>query len=214
MKKKLHSPRRAAFKQMQKVVRIYCNGEVTEVNYFKALLADLRITSASIKIVGKEHNRLSLVLEAKKMLHKECIDNDVDVWIVFDVDAAPKGTNNPPKIKEEANSAISKCSHNKFYYAVSNDSFELWFLLHFRRDFAHHHRDEIVDKLSACIGFNYEKSTPMYELIKDKQDEAIARGKALCAVYPTGTPVSRCEPYTNVHELVEYLTKLRSQNKK
>jgi hypothetical protein len=197
-------------------MRIYCNGAQTENNYFKALLEELRLT-AHIRIIPQSHNRLSLVRKVEKCLKEDNykVDNAHKVWVVFDVDACPKGDDNLGAIKSQTDNAVLKCIHHGYKPIVSNDSFEFWFCLHYNpNDFVHRHRDDLASILSKAIGKKYEKNTEMYLRIRPMQDVAIASAKRLCDTHPRTRAVSQCQPYTNVHELIETLREISDHKKK
>lgn len=203
----LKAERRAKFRTPHKVVRIYCNGEQTERLYFESLLADLRLFM--VQVIPKPHNRKSLITGVDKCLRWD--GNDVDeVWVVFDVDAHADGATDVQKCKEQANTAVHMCASKgrKYIPIVSNDSFEYWFLLHYQKDFAHRHRNELEQRIAKQIGEKYEKHTPMYDRLKDKLPIAISHAKEVCDQYAQHTPIADRAPYTNVYTLVEALLSL------
>ena len=116
-------------KDRHKRVLIVCEGEKTEPDYFR----QFRVTSAEIKIVGTGYNTMALVREALR-LKKEAWDNDEpydQVWCVFDRDSFPA-----PDVDNAWHTARKK----KLRTALSNEAFELWFLLHFDYMIAAHTR--------------------------------------------------------------------------
>lgn len=213
--KKLSSnSRRFSFKEPEHVVRIYCNGD-TEANYFNSLCKKLRLTS--VKAFSCPHNRLSLVNHVKKITTSKrdyfrvCKYNHI--YVVYDVDSLPKGEqSNPGEIKQQADNAAYKCNSLHYIPIVSNESFELWFLLHyisFEKD-REIHRDQLCTILKEKIKCEYKKAkTDMIDLIYDKTQVAIDNAKMLERQHSDNknTPIvfSKCNPYTNVYLLVEFL---------
>lgn len=204
--------RKKAFRQALPEVRIYCNGRETEKNYFDALLAELRLPFKT-RVIPKDHNRLSLIHEIKRCLRADNfrIDNEHHVWAVFDVDACPKGDIDTGTIKSQADNAVHCSKACGINCIVSNDSFEFWLYLHYKKDFVHRHRDDLARLLSECIGEKYEKSTSMYERIRPFQDNAIERAQELRAMLDAASPVSQKEPFTNTDELILFLRALQEQ---
>lgn len=200
------SRRQKASKEPLPEVRIYCNGRETEKNYFDSLICELRLPF-KVRVIAKDHNRLSLVKEVSRCLKHDGfhIDNEHHVWVVFDVDACSKGNDDTGNIKCQADNAVHSCDTHKIKYIVSNDSFEYWFYLHYKRDFTHRHRDNLVKLLSEMIGEKYEKHTPMYERIRHLQNDALRRAQELKSRYNSTTSVSQREPFTNVDELISFL---------
>jgi hypothetical protein len=140
---------------------------------------------------------LSLVKEAIKIRD---LDGEYDqVWCVFDRDFKAENKN-----QQNFNTAIDIARKNNIELAVSNDAFELWFLLHYEYYSSQTHRTKVIETLSDRLGVKYEKNCDdMYEKLKDKQVDAIRYAAKLW---------SNCEenyntnPSTTVFKLVEALS--------
>ena len=100
------------------------------------------------------------------------------MWCVFDVDEYWKEN------KNEFKKAINKAFNNDINLAWSNESFELWFLLHFnqlttpisRNDYNKKLKDLFKKKFSA----DYKKNmNGVYNLLSDFQAEAIKNAKII-----------------------------------
>ena len=174
-----------------KRILIVCEGEKTEPNYFKRF----RVTSAVIEVVGKGYNTLSLVKEALRM--KEMAwENDEpydQVWCVFDRDFFPA---------HNVDNAWQLARKRKLRTALSNEAFELWFLLHFDYITSAHTRQEYQDMLSDRLGRRYEKNDPdIYVDLLQRQEQAVENAQKLMNQYNPRKP-SRDNPCTEVHELV------------
>ena len=130
--------RRKPFKKPLPKILIVCEGEASEPEYFRGLKAALQNPRVDIEI-GKEHGvPLTLVQYAaklKRQAHRKAkAAGDTylaynAVWCVFDIDEHP----NIPDACECARD-------NKIDCAISNPSFELWLLLHFREPSGASHR--------------------------------------------------------------------------
>jgi hypothetical protein len=153
---------------------IVCEGEKTEPNYFNGFKNELR-TIAFLKIIPAGKVSLSLVREAKRL--KEDDGEYDEVWCVFDRDFKSENNN-----QQNFNEAIELAKRYKINLAVSNDAFELWFLLHYEYYSSTTHRSNLPTMLcdKKRLGAKYKKnSANMYEKLKEKQPEAIKNAKKL-----------------------------------
>ncbi len=96
-------------------------------------------------------------------------------WIVIDRDSFPidnfKGT-------------IESARQQNICVAYSNESYELWILLHFKDVYGHKGRDEINKELDVCFkdkyNMDYSKNcNDIYTILKPMQHDAIKRAKKL-----------------------------------
>ncbi|MGM9792389.1 MAG: RloB family protein [Candidatus Cryptobacteroides sp.] len=164
--RKEHSIRkRYGFKNPKKSFLIICEGENMEPDYFNAF----RLTSATVKAVGKGLGTMSLVREA-----------------------------------------ISFAEENGFNVAYSNQSFELWFILHFNLLVNPIERSKYVKQLSKYLGIPYTKQSGfakrMYEMLKPLENKAIENAHILIDRHIELKP-SEANPSTTVHKLVCSLNK-------
>lgn len=217
-----HKPKQSLLKRTSKNIephvslRIYCNGE-TEAIYFNDLKADLRLRSPMVTVIPTEYNRLSMVRKLQQVLKADGYgpDDQHEVWVVFDVDALSDGNQPDPAIIErQADEAVRLCHKLSYYPIVSNDAFELWFLLHFQFCSSHLHRKHLLDKVKEKIPV-YEKTRPIYDdhLKGQPTETALKHSGRLCAQYGEVAllNVSQCKPYTNVHNLVSRMQRLAQE---
>lgn len=201
-KGKKDNPRKKDNKDFS-ITYIFCNGEQTEKNYFEQLKRECQISRMQIKVIASGYNSLSLV----KNVQEKIMGKNDKVYVVFDVDALPKGQeSNPVNSKEQAVQAIKLCAKCKYVAIVSNECFELWFLLHYNYCDTFIHRDDLCEKMSRLIGRKYDKSDDMYTILPpNSREKAIQHAKKLCE---SGSPVDAINknlPYTNVYKLIEDL---------
>lgn len=95
-------------------------------------------------------------------------------------------------------------------FIVSNPCFEIWFLLHFLYT-THEFSDgkEVIKELRKHIA-GYKKDMDVYPMIKESMGVAIVNSKRLIAHFEADQydwPDVRCNPRTNVWELVTCLIK-------
>jgi hypothetical protein len=187
----------------QKTFLIVCEGQTEEL-YFKSF----PVVTATVKPVPLGCSKQTLVDCARSIVDNEQFD---EVWCVFDMDFTP-GANGQ---FQEYNNAIASALNAGFFCAYSNDSFELWFALHYNYYDQQHLRDFYFEKLSEFWRINYEEDGKRYayaggiyeKLLSDErasQETAIVRAKTLAQLH-NGKPYHEQNPVTMVFELVEKL---------
>ncbi len=165
-------------------------------------------TGPQIVIKDGKDNKLSLVAavvaerDARVAVGEFIIGQD-EVWVVLDRD---KDTSNR-RDKANFNAALSLADREGILVAYSNDSFELWYLLHYREVSTALHRRVIDEKLSEHLGRTYMSRhrsgvEDLYEDCVSGQAEAIKRAHALIKKLAGETP-ENANPSTTVHLLVE-----------
>ena len=96
------------------LILIVCEGKNTEPSYFR----QFKLTSATIKAIGKGFNTTSLVNHAILLSQQYSYDQ---VWCVFDRDQFPAN---------DFNNAIAIATASEIGVAYSNQAFEYWLILH------------------------------------------------------------------------------------
>lgn len=186
--------RRIKTREQKPTILIVCEGEKTEPNYFNTF----PVTSLEVHVEGTGFNTISLVNKAIKLSKKRSYDQ---VWCVFDKDDFPN---------QDFNNAIQKMETKgkRFHCAYSNESFELWYLLHFAYHMAASNRKDYCDLLSSRLQQKYQKNCKtMYGNLLEKQQDAIKNAKKLLNRYDAHTPPADKNPSTTVYLLVEELNK-------
>ena len=133
--------RKANTKGLKQKVLIVCEGARTEPSYFKSF----RVFQ-DCEIVGSGSNTVSVVQHALKKMANEKYR---EVWCVFDRDSFPKA-----RVK----AALQLAAQNKIKTAFSNESFELWYVLHFEYLDTKITRAAYCKKLTSILGRKYEKN--------------------------------------------------------
>lgn len=170
---------------------IVCEGKKTEPNYF----SDFPVPKKIVRIVGCGFNTIRLVEEAITL---KTSSNFEQVWCVFDHDDFPL---------ENIAYAIQLAKNNNIQVAFSNESFELWYILHFEYLTSAISRHAYCDKLGDRdhFGFNYEKNAEhLYRTLLHRQDFALRNARRLIQEYEVFDPAT-CNPSTTIHLLVEQL---------
>lgn len=191
--------RRSSYRDIKQSFLIICEGVNTEPDYFNAF----RLTSASVKALGKGLNTIKLVQEAIIIKNEERKKGHVfdQYWVVFDKDDFSN---------HDFNEAIRLAESNGFQVAYSNQAFEYWFLLHFNMYRGYIHRNDYEQMLSLQMKVRYNKkgnfTTKIYGLLLPYQLEAISRARKILAEFGN-TPPSQAISSTTVFKLVEELNR-------
>lgn len=129
--------RHSNYRDIKQSFLIICEGMNTEPDYFNAF----RLTSASVKALGKGLNTIKLVQEAVIVRNEERRKghNFDQYWVVFDKDDFSN---------HDFNEAIRLAESNGFQVAYSNQAFEYWFLLHFNMYRGYIHRNDYEQMLT------------------------------------------------------------------
>ena len=214
-------------------VIIACEDSVSSPTYFQKiidkLIEDKRITQDSIIIVPHSGNTHPTgVVEDLKKYSDENNKKYTDFehkWIVIDRDM--ERVNGGGHTAEDFNNAIKNAKNKRkdlnIEVAYSNDSFELWYLLHFHYRSTAILRDEIIKKVIEELkqveahkfaklnkkNIKEENYTKMiFDTLFKRQATAINNAKKLLDTYGTSHNPAQYNPSTRVHILVEILNNL------
>lgn len=185
---------------------IVCEGTKTEPLYFQSLIDNNFSSVREVKIEGEGKATVKLVdetLEIKKRLECKNAMSFDRVWIIFDKDDF-----------DDFNEAINKAKQLGFQSAWTNESFELWYCLHFEYLNTGISRSDYIRKLEDTFKiktgdscFKYKKGNPEnYKLLKKHGDENLAKrfAKMLRKCYADHDYATH-NPCTMVDKLVEEL---------
>ena len=188
--------RRVDTRYLRDRILILCEGEKTEPNYFRKFPLDIELVEIDVKGTGA--NTLSLVEDAIRRRQDAANRGRPynQIWCVFDRDSFPPGN---------FNRAFKMADKNRVHIAYSNQCFELWYILHYHFNDAAINRHEYARRLTKFIGRKYHKNDEtMYDILKERQANAIQNAKKLLSRYDTCNP-EKDDPSTTVYELVEAL---------
>lgn len=174
----------------RKKILIICEGEKSEPNYLEWLKFEWRV-QAEIEIIGKCGDPLHVVERAvKEKQNRRGIEKPDLIFAVFDKDDFPMAR------IENAYKIAKKHSINIVF---SNESFELWYLLHFDYIEAALDRNSVCDKIGARIGRKYDKNDDkIFTEISKMICKAVKNAFKLERLNGT----SRENPYTSMHRLI------------
>jgi hypothetical protein len=186
--------RRGRFRTPNRIVLIITNGEKTEPIYFK----NFKKSDSSIKIeIRKESGTDPITLIKFAMRIRDNYDAD-RIYCVYDVDSSSDA---------QLTDAKNMATKNGMKTCISNPCFEIWYLLHFENCTSLFTSYEDLERKLLNYMPDYKKNTNIYDKLKPLQQAAIANAKRLIEYHESEGNLSlkRCNPSTQVFELVEYL---------
>lgn len=187
-------------------------GTKTEVLYFQQMADGLsrkyqgyedRVTVPNFDIEGMGTSNFRLIEDVVAYLRTSprLFEN---IWLVFDKDDIPENY---------FDNAIKKAASLGWQTAWANDSFELWFLLHFEYLQSGIMREQYTEKLDMYMkkeGLEgYNKNDPrVTEILQNRRNAAIKNAQRLEESYEMNVPASQKNPCTIVHHLVREIIEL------
>lgn len=186
-------------------ILIVCEGRKTERIYFESLRSTYRLSAVEVEVIGLAAAPITVVnaaLELRKEQARKARSGSGTsfdaVWCVFDTEIP----HNNPSLPQ----AIDKAKANGLSLAISNPSFEYWYLLHFVfTDRAFYNSDEVCEELRNHIT-NYDKATDYREVLLPHTATAISRAKSIPDpddIFP--------QPSTRVYQVVEKLRRMKRE---
>jgi len=195
--------------QVREPVLIVCEDSKSSVYYLREKVAALRLEASSVKVTGESGSHPSNVVEFARLERernkKECKLNGrvpyKHIYCVMDVDD-----------HTGLSDSIQRARDLGFIPIVSNQSFELWYLLHFI-DFVpgYLHRDKITKMLSEKLGKEYDKGERgIYALLKEREGKAIELAEKMFNDAETLSDERNPHrnPCTEVYKLIQKLNEL------
>lgn len=189
------------------LVLIVCEGAKTEPDYFRALISELRLSTANVEVIGEEcgSSPNTLVEYAIQRLKSS---EDLDrVFCVFDRDAHPNfeaACDRCHSLQKKVNGKVVRIEP-----ITSTPCFEYWLILHKAETYRpyaatgrHSVGDQAVRHLGELLGSYSKGDGAVFRQVRDGIDLAIARARR-------GREQGLENPNTNVDLLVEYLRGLK-----
>ena len=173
----------------------------TEKTYFVKFIGRDKQYNIHFVNAGYNTDAESLLKRITNEWDKQELDSDLGDkgFIVLDIDNDEFKAN---KIRE----LIADNNNEAIQFVVSNPSFEIWFLEHFKytaKFFAD--GKAVIAELEKYID-NYDKGTDYYSMLEPKTKDALKNVTKLTDTYNGRMwPSVDCNPRTDVNELVEIL---------
>jgi len=192
---------------INKTILIVCEGQ-SEKLYFESF----PVLGVKIKAIDLKGQAKLKLVESTKEIIKNAEEEYNEVWCVFDMDVK-RGADE----FADFDNSISKALLLGYKVAYSNDSFELWFYLHYNYTDTQNLRTFYYTELGKRFGINYVEDGKKYDfclkiydiLINDRsssQEEAIKRARSLFE-QQENLPFHQQNPNTKIYELVEELNR-------
>ncbi len=206
--------RRVGTREPRAIILIVCEGAETEPNCFKSLRKHYNLSTVEVEIEGNGCAPITVVRQALKRRDERKKEADAtrqstysgpakydEVWCVFDVEFPPDNTS--------FSQAVDQARGNNLSLAVSNPSFEVWYLLHFvetNRPFANSSRVAAV--LNQYV-VGYRKNMDIFLKVNHRTDEAIERARKQLSLHPDQNR-SFPNSSTTVYQLIAKLRSMAS----
>lgn len=182
----------------------------TEGDTEKIYLQHYESKKKGIKVISVDYGHtdaIGIVKFAKRFIDEHEVDVELGdkCYCVFDSD---------PKSNTDINQAFNLVwgyKHKGLECIFSNPSFEIWFILHYRKAPYGKSADEvkkIVKDLVRDVEPEYKETTDIFNILLDKQDKAL---KEALLLHKEQEKVHErvfsheCNPYTNIFEFIKYI---------
>ncbi|WP_175421236.1 RloB family protein [Marinitoga sp. 1135] len=196
---------------------IFCEGEMTEVNYFEGIKRKfgekglLRrdpnvLKTYNITIKGKGLGTEKLVKKIEKIINRS---GNIygNIWLVFDKDDFSD---------DSFNKAIEEAINNGYNVAWSNKCFELWLFLYFESNYSDLTCNEYVNKLDSKIKQHIDKKgysknrEDIFEILEKTIGwrKAYNNAEKLIKKFRKENSYAKKAPCTTVHYLVKELMEI------
>lgn len=207
LKKAKSSLYKIEVKEPTKTILIVGEGQ-TEKLYFESF----PVLTLSVEVVDlKGQAKLKLIESTTSIIKNSAIKYD-EIWCVFDMDVKQG-----EQEFADFDNAVNQGKSLGYHIAYSNDSFELWFYLHFHFTEQKNLRTFYYKFLGTQWNLNYEKDGKAYTYCKSiysklENDENASQEKAVVNAEKlfkkqADLPYHQQNPVTLVYQLVNYLNK-------
>lgn len=192
----------------RKTILIVTEGQ-TEKLYFESFPV---LTSYKVEAIDlKGQSKLKLIDSTEAIVEGALITYD-EIWCVFDMDVKQG-----EREFSDFDNAIMQGQHRGFKIAYSNDSFELWFYLHYNYNDIQNTRKFYYQELGKYWEMNYEKDgkkrafcEEIYNRLEEDSQadqEAAIHSAEMLHTNQIKAPYHQQNPVTTVHLLVKELNK-------
>ena len=177
---------------------LYLNGFVSKINEkYKHITKE-----PHIQVYGTARNTQGLIRFVEKMIANGQWRHFKKFWLVYDKDDFPLDNFDNTQFEAEAKKAPGMA------VAWSNESIELWFLLHFQEYHANNGRKQYIEKLNEY--FNYSKTREdLFDVLMNKGsiEDAKRRARKMYQEFLEAgeSSMAAMVPATRVYELIEEL---------
>lgn len=168
-----------------------------------------------ISVDPKHTDAVGIVRYAQKYIDEHDVDVDLGdrCYCVFDSD--PKSNTNIG----EAFKLIHEYRNKGLKCIFSNPSFEIWFILHYRKAPYGKNAAEVkrmVKKLVKDKAPKYKETTDIFDILIDKQEKALEEARLLHKEQMEkykNVFSHDCNPYTNIFEFITFIKNVKKDIK-
>ncbi len=189
-------------------ILISCEGEKTEYGYFEDVRKSLHMEPNKIIVLKPEASdppgivKQALEERTYRQQEKEWDEEDL-AWAVFD------GDEHKAHNIENWRQALQIAQEKDIRLAISNPSFEYWYLLHYQDQTGYLTRQQALSLLKTHIP-KYEKSDVLYRgELQHRTESTIIRAKQVAHQASADALEPYSNPCTYVWELVELILSLQ-----
>ncbi len=189
--------------RIRRPVLIVCEGEKTEKVYLEALRAHYRLSTVDVKIYGEGAGPLEVVQRAINLIaerrraakrDRNALPPYEEAWCIFD----REGANEPRGFRD----AIQLAARHQIRLAISNPSFEYWYMLHYvTTDRPFQDGQELKSELRRYIA-GYSEAMEVFHLLRERTTEAHDRAERLYTRHPDRERDTYPNPCTLVYQLI------------
>lgn len=177
---------------------LYLKGFVKKINdKYKGIIREPRIV-----VYGTGRNTCGILKFIDRKIKDGTWEKYTSFWLVYDKDDFPYDNFDNTQFSVEAR------TNKRFRVAWSNESIELWFLLHFQDYSSDNGRKQYIEKLETLMGYTKTRED-LYDVLMEKGSlvDAKRRAKKLYdeALKRGITSPSAMVPATRIYELIEEL---------
>ena len=199
-----YSRRRVGGRRPYKILVIVCEGAKTEQTYFK----HYRDRGKNLKIETpntKKTDPIGLVKFARRQIDRYDLNirSGDQIWCVFDADH-----NSDQQI-----STACQMASPDIHIALSNPSFELWYLLHFAYDESRISNTDLAIRLRRHLS-EFTKTQDVFSDLEPRRIDAIRNAKKLNAYHKRRLVILRStnsNPSTQVYRIVGTIQSMKDR---
>ncbi len=196
-------------KSESKAVLIALEDTKSSRYYFEKLISHKKLNG---KVIFAEHIGTNPKKVLQAILDHKSEDKYEKKWIIIDRDSFSN---------DDFRGAIEDARKKSICVAFSNESYELWILLHFEQVSAHKGREYLRHRLNQIFRDKFKKeyskaSRDIYNLIIGQQQNAISNARQLVERHlrDYGKIDVEINPITMIYQLVECLNSVNSNTNK
>jgi hypothetical protein len=201
--------RRANRRSIANKLLIVCEGQKTEPQYFKGIRQHKRLRTLQVTIVDASGKTNPISIINRAIAERQTLKADKgwetgdSVWAVFD------GDEHRHQDPQNWQTAIAKTKTQKINLAITNPSFEFWYLIHFQDAFSQMNADTALKQLRKHLTHYTKAQTLFPDPLLARTPDAIQRAEKIAHqiaqtnLDPYSNPCCSCLP-----ELVKMLLEL------